>query len=203
MVLSPHQPKFVSFYSRWFQIPSHHNNQESLLIHFDSLAVLVLLTHSGRVTADMLSQVLWKWVLSNEFDKKFILTSRDIFWWMKKCDMPFFGRAPQQYSWRYLKESQSVIRANNWLILQHSYQKTLMLNMSSNEVGLWSKSLEKQHLMYLSMANHRILKVYFIFPNFLPKSPSSHQKCIYKLPWKLDRKTEQGWKEKGNLLGKL
>lgn len=78
-----------------------------------------------------------------------------------------------------------------------------MLNVSSNEVGLWSKSLEKQHLKYISTANPRILKVYFIFLNFLPKSPSSHRKCIYKLPWKLDRKTEQGWKEKGNLLGKL
>lgn len=137
------------------------------------------------------------------FAKKFILTSKDIFWWMKKCDVPSSGRAPQQYSWRYLKESHSVIRANNWLTLQHSYQKTLTLNVSSNEVGLWSKSLEKKHLKYLSMANHRILKVYFIFPNFLPKSPSSHWKCIYKLPWKLDRKTEQRWKEKGNLLGKL
>ena len=53
------------------------------------------------------------------------------------------------------------------------------------------------------MMNCRTIKVYLIFPNFLPRSATSRLKGIHKSPWKLDEKTEQGWKEKGNLPGKV
>lgn len=80
----------------------------------------------------------------------------------------------------YLKLSQTIIRTSNWLLLQHSYQRTYMLTASSNEVGVWLKWLIGVMTRLLGARFHDELQehksVTYISKSSFLRPPSSHAK---------------------------